>query len=70
MTFILGTNPFVRDGPAASGKDLHTAADRERRNAVLEDNMLWPGGIIPYEISSVFNGIITIIAKSYYLLLF
>ena len=61
MTFILGTNPFIRDGPAASGniKDPHT--DRERRNAVLDDNMLWPGGIVPYEISSVFDGIIILL---------
>ena len=61
MTFILGTNPFIRDGPAASGnaKDPHT--DRERRNAVLDDDMLWPGGIVPYEISSIFDGIIILL---------
>ncbi len=55
MTFILGTNPFLRDGSASgNSKDPHT--DRERRNAVLENDFLWPGATIPYEISSVFNG--------------
>lgn len=64
MTFILGTNPFLNDSAdsadsADSGKEKepqqHT--NRDRRNAVLEDDELWPGATIPYEISSVFNGI-------------
>lgn len=29
---------------------------RRRRNAVSNVNYLWDDGIIPYEISSVFNG--------------
>ena len=28
---------------------------RERRNAVIHPNALWPQGIVPYEISSVFS---------------
>ena len=59
MTFILGTNPFLNDSDSSSGKEKepqHT--NRDRRNAVLDDNNLWPGASIPYEISSVFNGIL------------
>ena len=48
MTFILGTNPFLDDSKE------HT--NRERRNAVLDPESLWPGATVPYEISSVFNG--------------
>ena len=29
---------------------------RRKRNAVLDTESLWPGGIIPYEIASYFNG--------------
>ena len=29
---------------------------RKKRNAVLDIDLLWPGGIVPYEISSYFNG--------------
>ena len=28
---------------------------RERRNAVNSPQQLWPGGIVPYEISSAFS---------------
>lgn len=48
MTFILGRNPFI-DG----GKEHNK---RERKNAVVDPTNLWPGATIPYEISSVFNG--------------
>lgn len=50
MTFISGHNPFFDD----LGNMKQT--ERERRNAVLRTERLWPGAIIPYEISSVFNG--------------
>ena len=47
MTFIMHTGPLSDD--FEEGK-------RKKRNAVLDTNYLWPGGIVPYEISSYFNG--------------
>ena len=57
MTFILGTNPFLNDSDSGKEKEPQQHTNRDRRNAVLEDDELWPGATIPYEISSVFNGI-------------
>ena len=48
MTFILNTDP-LSDDFEAEGK-------RKKRNAVLDTEKLWPGGVIPYEISSYFDG--------------
>ena len=42
MTFI--------EGPHSNGYD------RLRRNAVVNPDALWPGGIIPYRISNYFSG--------------
>lgn len=36
--------------------DSQTPHERERRNAVLDSAQIWPGGIVPYQIASVFNG--------------
>ena len=47
MTFIMHTDRLLDD--FEEGK-------RRKRNAVLNTNFLWPGGIVPYEISSYFNG--------------
>ena len=56
VTFILGTNPTLQiRNDSNKLKELHTS-NRERRNAILHVESLWPGAIIPYEISSVFNG--------------
>ena len=50
MTFIMRT-----DRDPLKGFDFKDGK-RKKRNAVLDTNNLWPGGIIPYEISSYFNG--------------
>ena len=34
----------------------HDDSDRERRNAVVNPDRLWPGGVVPYSISSRFHG--------------
>ena len=36
--------------------DSQTLHERGRRNAVLNSGQVWPGGIVPYQIASVFNG--------------
>ena len=58
MTFIVGTKSILRDRSAVSGnaKRVPHTNRREKKNAILGDEFLWPGAIIPYEISSVFNG--------------
>ena len=47
MTFILNTDLLSDD--FEEGK-------RKKRNAVLDTRKLWPGGVVPYEISSYFDG--------------
>ena len=47
MTFIMPTDTF---------SDEFEEGKRKKRNAVLDTQYLWPGGIVPYEISSYFNG--------------
>lgn len=49
MTFIMHSDPLLLSDDFTEGK-------RKKRNAVLDTNYLWPGGIIPYEIASYFNG--------------
>ena len=64
MTFILGTNPFLDsdfDSPAENGNLEEPHTNRKRRNAILNDDFLWPEATIPYEISSIFNGRIMLI---------
>ena len=49
MTFIMHTDPLSDDYEGSTG-------GRKKRNAVLDTRLLWPGAIVPYEISSFFNG--------------
>lgn len=51
MTFILHSDPFADDfDPQNDG--------RQKRNAILGADNLWPNKTIPYEISSVFSGML------------
>lgn len=54
MTFIMHSDPFRDDFQESGGAD--NGAGRQKRNAVLAPQNLWPGAVVPYEISSVFNG--------------
>ena len=36
--------------------DFSKEGKRKKRNAVIDPEWRWPGGVIPYEISSYFNG--------------
>ena len=47
MTFILNTD--LKSDDFEEGK-------RKKRNAVLDTKKLWPSGVVPYEISSYFDG--------------
>ena len=48
MTFILNTDPL--------SDDFEAEGNRKKRNAVLDDRLLWPDGVVPYEIHNYFNG--------------
>ena len=48
MTFILNTDPL--------SDDFEAEGNRKKRNAVLDTRKLWPDGVVPYEISSHFDG--------------
>ena len=41
--------------------------DRERRNAIWPNNHLWPGGIVPYDISPEYNCKLLLEASLYYI---
>ena len=51
MTFIMHSDPLADDFEEEEELD-----GRKKRNAVLDTRYLWPGAIVPYEISSYFNG--------------
>lgn len=55
MTFIVDSDPLFGDFDESDSTER--AAEREKRNAILSYSYLWPGAIVPYEISSYFNGI-------------
>ena len=50
MTFIMHTDPLSDD------YEEERDDGRRKRNAVLNTRYIWPGAIVPYEISSYFNG--------------
>jgi hypothetical protein len=54
MTFIMHTDPLSDDFEEEGAED--STGERKKRNAILNTRGLWPGGIVPYEISSYFNG--------------
>ena len=56
MTFIIDVDPFQLQDDEVK-KRLNTEHERERRNAIVGQSYRWPGGVIPYQISSIFNGI-------------
>ena len=68
MTFFIGTDLALFRGVNTAKPGQNT--ERDRRNAVLDTRYIWPGSVIPYEISTVFNGIHNIIimhgSKLYY----
>ena len=57
MTFIMHSDPF--DDDFEDGSESPEDEKRKKRNAVLNSRYLWPGAVVPYEISSVFNGMYT-----------
>lgn len=59
MTFIMHSDPLsddFEDGKETDGEEDSTSGGRKKRNAVLNTRYLWTGAIVPYEISSFFNG--------------
>ena len=56
--YPFGPPPFGIDLTNSSGNSSNGVgdADRQRRAATTYRNSLWPGGIVPYEISSDFTG--------------
>ena len=64
MTFIMHTDPLSDDFEEDNTDEEERTGDstgtgtgeRKKRNAILNSRGLWPGGIVPYEISSFFNG--------------
>ena len=53
MTFIMHSDPLSDD---FEDDEEDSTGGRKKRNAVLSTRKLWPGAIVPYEISSYFNG--------------
>ena len=58
MTFIMHSDPFDDDFENGSEDDK-----RKKRNAVLNSRSLWSGAVVPYEISSVFGGMLKSLAN-------
>ena len=58
MTFIMHSDPLSDDFEDDEEKDGEedSTGGRKKRNAILSTRKLWPGAIVPYEISSYFNG--------------
>ena len=68
MTFIMHTDPLSDDFETddtdeeertedSTGTGTGTGTgERKKRNAILNSRGLWPGRIVPYEISSFFIG--------------
>lgn len=60
MTFIMHSDPLsddfeFEDDDEEEGTEDSTGG-RKKRNAIRIASALWPSGIVPYEISSYFNG--------------
>ena len=59
MTFIMHSDPLSDDFEFEDDDEEGTedsTGGRKKRNAIRSTSALWPGGIVPYEISSYFNG--------------
>ena len=55
LSFFLVTDDFVKIGDMTFIKH-ELATDRERRNAITNLTYSWPDAVIPYSISSRFEG--------------
>ena len=55
MTFIVGEQ---------IEKEKDSSDSRKKRNAVLDKEFLWPNGIIPFEITSDFDGKLQQLARN------
>lgn len=60
MTFIMHSDPFSDDFEDDEEEEEKEEEDstggRKKRNAVLNTGYLWSGAVVPYEISSYFDG--------------
>ena len=57
------SGPF--DDDFEDGSESPEDEKRKKRNAVLDNRKLWPGAVVPYEISSVFGGMPKSLANTY-----
>ena len=55
------SDPFDDDFEESS--EAQEDDKRKKRNAVLNSRSLWSGAVVPYEISSVFGGMLKSLAK-------
>ena len=60
MTFIMGSDPFYDDFEGGSEENK-----RKKRNAVIFRKYLWSGAVVPYEIATVFGGMLKYQSNTY-----
>ena len=56
MTFIMHSDPLSDDFEDDEEEEKDSTGGRKKRNAVLNTRYIWSGAVVPYEISSYFNG--------------